>query len=105
MIQPTPDPNYIDVIAARIAAKLDEGCGLSMAIPQEARLLRLYALLVLTRGTLVTTWNVHDAWATWQADINPHHRALVPFVVQALDLPYARAIRDVAAEMAGTPTP
>lgn len=64
-------------------------------------LLRLYALLALTVGDKVTMENVHDAWATWRSATKPAHPALVPFgelspQVQALDHPYADAIRRVA---------
>ena len=64
-------------------------------------LLRLYALLVLTRGQFTSREDVHEAWAIWRDATRPDHPSLVPFSelspeVQALDDPYVEAIRTVA---------
>lgn len=49
----------------------------------------------------MTERDVHDAWAVWRAPTRPDHPALAPFDhltpdVQALDAPYAEAIRKIA---------
>jgi len=84
--------NYIDRIAAELAAKLPD-CSTD--------LLRVYALLVLVEGQNVTEEDVHNAWSVWRTVTRPGHPALVPFDeltpdVQALDTPYVEAIRAVA---------
>ena len=89
-------PNYLDAIAADIGA-LIPGC--------EPALLRIYAVLALAKGEHVTREDVHDAWAAWRAATRPDHPSLIPFKdlspeVQALDEPYAEAIRKVAARFA-----
>jgi hypothetical protein len=89
------DPvNYLDALAHEI--------GFLAPCPED--LLRLYALLALTVGEDVTLENVHDAWSAWRAVSKPDHPSLVPFAelspeVQALDAPYAEAIRQVAAKV------
>lgn len=99
-----PEPkhvNYIDVLSIRIGEK----CGMPWG-EQDAnsrRLLRIYALLCLTRALNVTKKDVHDAWSAWRADTDPAHKSLVPFEdlsteVQDLDEPYRMAIWEVAAE-------
>jgi hypothetical protein len=87
--------NYVDQIVAALADRLDD-C--------EIDLLRLYALLVLVTGEHTTEQDAHDAWATWRTATNPRHRLLVPFdhltaEAQALNTPYADAIRAVAARL------
>lgn len=89
-------PNYLDAVAADIGA-LVPGC--------EQALLRIYAVLALAKGADVTRADVHHAWAAWRAATRPDHPSLVPFEdlspeVQALDEPYAEAIRKVAARFA-----
>lgn len=99
---PAPEPvpeNYIDSLARRIGDK----CGMPWEDANDRRLLRIYALLCLTRALNVTKKDVHDAWSAWRADTNPTHKSLVPFEdlaedVQALDEPYRLAIWEVAAE-------
>jgi hypothetical protein len=64
-------------------------------------LVRLYALLALTKGADTTLRDVHDAWALWRTTTRPNHRSLVPFDelsadVQELDRPYRDAIARVA---------
>ncbi len=85
--------NYLDVIADEIGAQVGD-------CPYD--LLRIYAVLALTTGTNTTRKHVHDAWSAWCAADNPQHRALIPYDQlrtegQALDEPYAKAIRSVAA--------
>jgi hypothetical protein len=90
-------PNYVDRIVIQLAEQLDD-C--------DDDLLRLYALLALTLGDLVTEKDVHDAWCVWKTVSKPDHPALIPFdelsvEAQALDTPYADAIRTVAKAMQG----
>lgn len=71
---------------------------------QNAELLRLYSLLVLTEGVNTTLEHVHDAWALWRMFTRPEHVALVPFdqltpEVQALDQEFVDAIHKVAREL------
>lgn len=84
---------YIDQVAAAIGELVGD-CPVD--------LLRLYAVLALTTGDATSREHVHDAWAAWRVATNPDHAALVPYddlgaEVQALDEPYAAAIREVAA--------
>jgi hypothetical protein len=84
--------NYIDRIASQVEALLPD-------CPKE--LLRIYALLILVKGTFVTAQDVHDAWSVWTAAVRPDHRSLVPFdeltpQVQELDEPPRRAIAQLA---------
>jgi hypothetical protein len=67
------------------------------------RLLAVYAVLVLTRGVLTTSEDVHDAWNVVTYQRRPNHRSLVPYEalagpVQRLDDKYTAAIRQVAKE-------
>jgi hypothetical protein len=91
----TANINYVDQIVAALAERLDD-C--------EVDLLRQYALLVLVTGEQTTEQDAHDAWATWRTATNPRHRLLVPFhhltaEAQALNTPYADAIRAVATRL------
>lgn len=92
--------NYIDKIADRINAKTDTD-----PLTDEWRpLYRLYAVLVLVKGTGTTLEDVHDAWAAFTAGTRPDHRSLIPFdelteEVQVLDAPYRDAIHAVAREL------
>lgn len=90
-------PNYIDHIAQGIGLH----CGLDMADAQQARLLRIYALLCLAKGRDTELEDVHDAWAAWCSQVDLNHRSLIPFgeltpEVQDLDRPYHSAILLVA---------
>jgi hypothetical protein len=74
------------------------------AVPDEpdlAPLFRIYAVLLLARGTQVTAADVHNAWAAWMLGHNAHHEQLKPFDqldvdVAARDDRYVEAIRRVA---------
>jgi hypothetical protein len=64
-------------------------------------LLRACAVLLLTKGPLVTAEDMHNAWAAWAAMREPGHDALVPYVDLPGDVtqpgrPYLDAIRRVA---------
>jgi hypothetical protein len=85
--------NYVEQVVEELAELLPD-C--------EPDLIRMYALLALVLGGETTERDVHDAWALWRHATNPRHRSLVPFNdlaadVQAMDIPYAQAIRAVAA--------
>lgn len=95
-----PEPNYLDKIALDIGKRCDSGS----PSPDQMRLLRIYAVLALSKGTDVTNEDVHNAWSAWTASEGREtHSSLIPFGelpldVQALDEPYRDAIRAVAAE-------
>lgn len=89
------DMNYLDTIGAQIRSRVP-----SSDLPDEDTrgLFRVYAVLLLAKGTLVTPEDVHNAWAAWMCDRDPSHEAIVPFSdlaphVASDDLPYAEAIR------------
>lgn len=92
---------YIDDIAAAIRRELPED-----VLPDEPhveRLLRSYAVLVRAKGTRVTLKDVHDAWAAWMLDVDPHHPAIRPYEqldvqTQEEDIPFLTALQRVAAE-------
>lgn len=86
--------NYVTVVTAKLTELLPD-C--------EPDLIRFYTLLALTTGANTTERDVHDAWSVWRDMTDGAHRSLVPFgeltpAVQALDAPYAQAIRKVAEE-------
>lgn len=94
--------NYIDDLAEDIYESVE---GHVPANRDDLALYRIYAVLCLSKGQAVTNEDVHNAWAAWQAEMNPEHRSLVPFrelspATQALDEPYRDAIRAVAARRA-----
>lgn len=65
-------------------------------------LMLMYAVLARAKGTTVSAEDVHDAWCAWMATTDADHTSIVPFEdlepdVQALDEPFADAIRRVAA--------
>ncbi len=96
-------PTYIDRLARRVYRAAGDGGHPSEA---EMPLYRMYAVLVLAKGEETTRRDVHDAWAAWQAGIDPSHRSLVPFEgllprVQALDQPFVEAIHVVARQAGG----
>ena len=95
---------YLDKVASRIA----EHCDMNFhASTEERRLLRLYALLCLSKGEDTRREDVHDAWSTWKLETDPDHRSLVPFrslslEVQRYDEPYCTAIHRVARALEDT---
>ena len=85
---------YIDKLAEEIGAR----CNMSMGLPEERRLLRLYAVIGMAKGVDTTCQDVHDAWAAWRLETRPDHPAVVLFSsltpeARALDEPYRDAIR------------
>lgn len=94
--------NYLDRVAHRVEQELKANLRPDTRADE---LYRLYALLVLVRGTKCSLQDVHDAWSTWMAADRPEHPALIPFdelttEAQQKDRPYLRAIRHVAREVA-----
>jgi hypothetical protein len=67
-------------------------------------LFRLYAVLALAKGDKVSAADVHNAWTAWMQDRRPEHTAIKRFdeldrATQALDEPFAQAIRTVAGHL------
>lgn len=93
--------NYLDKIAAEIQRIADPE---SVPPDEDISLYRLYALLLLTKGTDVTLDDVHNAWVVWASDHEPDSRYLIPFKelslsVQHKDQTYVDAIHEVADHM------
>lgn len=93
--------NYLDLIAAEIQRTADPE---SSPPDEDLPLYRLYALLLLTKGREVTLEDVHNAWAAWASDHEPHSRYLIPFKelslsIQRKDQTYVDAIHEVAHRM------
>ena len=92
--------NYLDDIASRIRAAVSPS---DLPDDDTRDLFRLYALLMLAKGTGVDAADVHNAWVAWMAGREPTHQALLPFdalpaEVAAQDAPYVEAIRLVASK-------
>jgi hypothetical protein len=87
--------SYIDNIAAEVRANvapefLPDG--------DTTALFRLYAVLLLAKGTDVTAEDVHNAWAAWMDANDPEHPSVRPYheldaETRAGDQPYVDAIR------------
>lgn len=95
--------NYLDKLAARIRSKVP-----SSSLPEDDTidLFRIYAVLLLAKGTAVTATDVHNAWVAWMLERQPGHESAVPFeelgeTVAAEDEPYVQAIHEVALELRG----
>jgi hypothetical protein len=73
-------------------------------IPNEKNtngLFRIYAVLLLAKGSLVSREDVHNAWVAWMLGLDPTHESLIPFseldaATAADDEPYVAAIRSLA---------
>src|SRR6202040_4089784 len=90
--------SYLDELAAQIKREVP-----AEILPgHDTKLLfRLYALLLLAKGTAVTGSDVHNAWAVWMQEADPGHKAIRPFeeldpAEQASDQPFVAAIKLVA---------
>jgi hypothetical protein len=86
---PDPTANYASAAIDDVDAQMPD--------PLPDDLLRLYALLALTKGRETTLKDVHDAWAIWRQVSNRSHRSLLPFAelsrdVQEMGRPYMDAI-------------
>ena len=96
---------YITRARTALLAALGDTEGWPLTV-REQRLLDLYTLLVLTKGTECSTEDVHDAWAVARQRERPEHPALVPFSLlddsaAKRDIPYRDAIRSAARRLAG----
>ena len=96
---------YLDRIAAEIRLLLKPDL-----LPREDldALFRLYAVLALAKGADVSAVDVHNAWTAWMQDRWPEHPAIKPFdeldpATQALDEPFAQAIRTIGRRLNGLP--
>lgn len=90
---------YLDDEVAKIRASLPEDQQLQEGTDL---LFQIYAVLLRVKGEEVTAADVHDAWVAWSSTRYRQHPAMVPFESlppdkQALDEPFAQAIRDAAA--------
>jgi len=90
--------SYLDDLAAQIEHEVPTD-----VLPQrDTKLLfRLYALLLLAKGSAVTAPDVHNAWAVWMQERDPSHPAISSFeeldpAAQASDEPFVAAIKSVA---------
>jgi hypothetical protein len=90
--------SYLDVLAVQIQREVPA----EMWPGYDTELLfRLYALLLLAKGTSVTAPDVHNAWAVWMQETDPGHHAIRPFeeldpAAQASDEPFVAAIKLIA---------
>ena len=94
------DVNYLDALGQRIRDRVPRA-----DLPEEDSrvLFRIYAVLLLAKGTGVTAADVHNAWVAWMLQTDPTHDAIVPYAALSRDvadddLPYVYAIRAVAGE-------
>jgi hypothetical protein len=93
---------YLDDLASQIKGEVPA----DMLPQRDTKLLfRLYALLLLAKGTAVTAFDVHNAWAVWMQETDPGHPALRPFeeldpAARASDEPFVAAIKSVADRVA-----
>ncbi|MGV0785884.1 hypothetical protein ABQF33_03070 [Mycolicibacterium sp. XJ2] len=92
--------NYLDAIAKQIRDRVPVS-----ELPDEDThgLFRIYAVLLLAKGRLVNSEDVHNAWVAWMLEFKPSHESLVPYSeldtgTAADDEPYVGAIRSVAAD-------
>jgi hypothetical protein len=97
---------YLDKLAAQIERQVPPGL-----LPAEDTepLFRLYAVLLLVKGTAVTASDVHNAWAAWMQEHDPDHPSIKPFdeldaETRTSDEPFAEAIRSVAVRIRLTPS-
>jgi len=101
--------DYIEGIRARFALntvpsdrlrRAAQAVAMQLNEQLDPRLLELYGYLALRTATETSREDVHDAWAVYQRQIDPHV-SLIPFddlapFVQALDQPYVDAIHRAA---------
>jgi len=91
---------YLDDLGARIRARVPE-----RLVPRNSEgLFAIYAMLLLAKGSAVSSQDVHDAWSAWMRIRGLEHPSIVPYGelpadIQREDEPFAEAIRAVAAEV------
>ncbi len=86
--------SYLDEVASVISRELHESP--SDATPPA--LLRLYAVLLLSKGDQVNADDVHNAWAAWMQETQPENVLIRPYreldaSTQGADDPFVEAIR------------
>ncbi len=89
---------YLDSVANTIRQEVPAD-----ALPSgdTTALFRMYAVLLLAKGSRVAAEDVHNAWVAWMANLGESHEAMVPFAAldaetKAEDSPYVAAIRAAA---------
>jgi hypothetical protein len=92
---------YVDEIGRRIKAVVATD---DLPDGDSDLLFRIYAVLLLAKGSDVTSEDVHNAWVAWMTGKDKDHEALVRFSdlpadTRAEDTPFAKAIRTVAREL------
>jgi hypothetical protein len=89
---------YLDDIGAEISANVARE---DLPTGDIGTLMRLYAVLLLGKGSATTAEDVHNAWVAWMTTIDPSHDALRPFQdldqqTRREDAPFLDAIKAVA---------
>lgn len=97
--------NYIDELADRIRFEVPPA---ELPHDDTKALFRIYAVLLLAKGTLVSSADVHNAWVAWMCTRDDAHEALVPFEDLSVDVarqdqPYVDAILRVASAQSAGP--
>lgn len=92
-------PNYLQQIAKKIGEALEKVARLPSG--DVDRLLTIYAVLLLAKGSATSSEDVHNAWTAWMSFEDASHKALVPYdrldeETAASDLAFVAAIREVA---------
>ena len=91
--------DYVGQIADRI--KNEVPVQLRPEQAEVTRLYRVYAVLVLGKGTSTSAEDVHNAWVAWMGEVDPSHPALRPYDALSRgernqDEPFVEAIRRVS---------
>ena len=91
---------YLDNIAQRIRKQIPTE---RMPDGDAEELLRLYAVLLRAKGTLVTDSDIHDAWSAWMMNRDKDHEALIAYEdlsadVQEEDRAFTKAVHRAAEE-------
>src|SRR6266446_1189119 len=92
---------YLDRIASKIREYIPDE---RMPDGNAEELLRLYAVLLRSKGASVTYSDVHDAWSAWMVGRDRDHAALVayedlPSDVREEDRIFTKAVRRAAEEL------
>lgn len=89
---------YLDPIADAIKSFVPPD---RMPDEEASDLFRLYAVLLLAKGTSVTQSDIHDAWSAWMTLRDENHKSLVPYeyldtATQVEDAVFVEAVRKAA---------
>lgn len=90
--------SYLDEIAIEIRRTAEPE---AVESEEDLLLYRVYAVLLLAKGEKVSAEDVHNAWAVWACENEPHSKSLIPFQelslsAQSKDGAYVEAIHKVA---------